>query len=79
MLQMSNIATVDKRTQSNKKYMDALQEQYSKLNIIRVDFGYKKNSEVTLEEVNKDLNRLLSNRRKKRRHSFVERYKRHTL
>jgi len=62
---MSNIAKVDKRTQSNKKYMDALQEQYSKLNIIRVDLGYKKNSEVTLEEANKDLNRLLSNRRGK--------------
>ena len=39
----------DKRRQSsNEKYVDALQDRYSKLCVVRVDFGYKKdeNNEV---------------------------------
>ena len=62
---MSNTTKVDKRIESNKKYVDALQEHCSKLNVIRVDLGYKHNSDVTLEEASNDLNRLLSNRRSK--------------
>ncbi len=62
---MSNITKVDKRIESSKKYVDALQEQCSKLNVIRLDLGYKDNSDVTLEEASNDLNRLLSNRRSK--------------
>jgi hypothetical protein len=58
----------DKRRQtSNEKYVDALQDRYSKLCVVRVDFGYKKdeNNEVnvTLEEANKHIERLLVNRR----------------
>jgi hypothetical protein len=58
----------DKRRQtSNEKYLDALQDRYSKLCVVRVDFGYKKdeNNEVniTLEESNKHIDKLLNNRR----------------
>lgn len=58
----------DKRRQaSNEKYVDALQELYSKLCVVRVDLHYKKDENnkvnVTLEEANKDINRLLNNRR----------------
>jgi len=58
----------DKRRQvSNEKYLDALQDRYSKLCVVRVDFGYKKdeNNEVnvTLEEANKHIDKLLNNRR----------------
>jgi len=62
---MSKNTKVNKRTQSNKAYIDSLQENYSKLNVIRVDLGYKHNSNISLEDANKDLNRLLNNRRSK--------------
>ena len=56
-----------KRQNSNKAYIDALQENYSKLCTVRVDLSYKKpySEEITLDEANKDLNRLLNNRRTK--------------
>ena len=61
------ISKIKKRQASNEKYIDALQEKYSKICVVRDDFGYKKdeNNEVnvTLEEANKDINRLLNNRR----------------
>jgi hypothetical protein len=49
---MSN-KTVNKRLEVNKKYMDAFQENNSKLCIARVDFGYKKddNSNVDITPV----------------------------
>ena len=58
----------DKRRQaSNEKYIDALQEKFSKVCVIRNDFGYKKdennNVNITLDEANKHVNRFLSNRR----------------
>ncbi len=56
----------DKRRQiSNESYLDALQDRYSKLCIVRVDLHYKKDEtdEVTLENANKDINKLLNNRR----------------
>ena len=31
-----------RRQNSNKAYIDALQESYSKINVIRVDIAYKK-------------------------------------
>ena len=56
-----------KRQASNEKYIDVLQEKYSKICIVRVDLGYKKDENnqinVTLEEINKDVDRLLNNRR----------------
>lgn len=58
----------DKRREaSNEKYVDALQDRYSKLCVIRLDFAYKKNVNneinVTLNEANKHIERLLANRR----------------
>lgn len=55
-----------RRQDSNEKYVDALQEKYSKLCVVRLDLGYKKdetNKAKTLEKANKDINRLLNNRR----------------
>lgn len=54
-----------KRQNSNERYIDALQENYSKINVVRVDIAYKKpySQETTLEEATKDLNRMLNNRR----------------
>lgn len=58
----------EKRRQvSNERYVDALQERYSKLCVIRNDFGYKKAENnkvnVTLQDVKKDINTLLNNSR----------------
>ena len=58
----------DKRRQvSNEKYVDALQDRYSKLCVVRVDFGYRKDENnqvnITLEEANKHIDKLLNNRR----------------
>lgn len=61
--------TKDKRRRiSNESYLDALQEKYSKLCVVRVDLEYAKNSEtnkveITLNEANKHISRLLNNRR----------------
>lgn len=54
-----------KRLQSTTEYLDALQEKHSKLLIVRVDLSYGENENVSLEQANKDFNRLLSNRRGK--------------
>lgn len=53
------------RKNSNQVYVDALQEKYSKILVVRLDLSYKKpySNEITLEEATKDLNRLLNNRR----------------
>lgn len=58
----------DKRRQlSNEKYVDALQERYSKLCVVRTDLGYKKDENnkvnVTVEDVKKNINTLLNNSR----------------
>lgn len=55
----------EKRRQiSNESYLDALQEKYSKLCVVRVDLGYKKDEnnkvDITLEKATKDINRLLN-------------------
>ena len=62
---MDNNKRSRKRQNSNEMYMDALQVIYSKVNVVRLDISYKKPycQEITLEEANKDLNRLLNNRR----------------
>lgn len=56
-----------RRQMSNESYLDALQEKYSKLCVVRVDLGYKKDEnnkvDITLEKATKDINRLLNNRR----------------
>lgn len=54
-----------KRLQSTSEYLDALQEKYSKLLIVRVDLSYGENENVSLEQAYKDFNRLLNNRRGK--------------
>ncbi len=57
----------ERRLDSTKNYVDALSEQNSKINIVRVDLAYKKpySSEITLDEVTRDLNRMMNNRRGK--------------
>ena len=46
-------------------YVNALQEKYSKLNIVRVDLAYKKlySNDMALEEANKDIDRIFNNMR----------------
>lgn len=53
------------RKNSNQMYMDAMQDRYSKILVVRVDLAYKKpySNDITVEEATKDLNRLLNNRR----------------
>jgi len=64
-----NKRTVKKRKDSNKEYVDALQEKYSKLCVVRVDLYCNKNedkvADVSLEDANSDFNRMMSNRRSK--------------
>jgi hypothetical protein len=57
---------INKRVQnSTDTYVEKLFDTYSKLNVIRLDLGYKKEvaENVTPKEVKQDLNRLLNNRR----------------
>jgi hypothetical protein len=64
---MLNNKKTRKRQTSNKDYVDALQSNHSKLCVIRVDLSYKNphSEEITLEDANKDLKKLLNNRRSK--------------
>jgi hypothetical protein len=56
-----------KRENSIARYVDALFDNHSKINVIRVDYSYKQEvaATKTLEEANKDLNRMMNNRRGK--------------
>ncbi len=60
-------AVENKRLNSTKEYIDGLQEQYSKLLVVRVDLGYTKecSKKIELDDVNKDLKKMLNNRRSK--------------
>ena len=51
----------NQRLESTKKYIDDLSKNYSRLNIVRVDLGYKKEHKdnVTLEEANKNFKTML--------------------
>ena len=64
---MTNKNVVNKRTESTSVYVNALQEEYSKLCAVRVDLAYKKpySDDITLDDANKDINRMLNNRRSK--------------
>ena len=64
---MSNKKYIDKHLKSTKEYIDALQEQYSKLCVIRVDLEYKKpySDSIVLDDANENFNRMLNNRRSK--------------
>lgn len=64
---MTTNKNTNKRLESAIEYVDALQEQYSKLNVIRVDLAYKKpySDDVTLDEATKDLDRMFNNMRSK--------------
>jgi len=56
-----------KRLESTKEYIDKLQENNSKILVVRVDLGYKKpySDDITLDDANKDLNRMYTNMRSK--------------
>jgi hypothetical protein len=64
-----NKRKVTKRKNSEELYVDALQDNYSKLCTVRVDLFCDKNdkgkADVSYEEANNDFNRLMSNRRSK--------------
>ena len=64
---MANSTMISKRTNSTKEYIDALQDKYSKLNVVRVDLSYKKphSDNITLDGANSDFNRMMNNRRSK--------------
>lgn len=64
---MANEKVVNKRLESTKKYIDALQDKYSKLNVVRVDLSYEKpySDDITLDDANSHFNRMLNNRRSK--------------
>ena len=64
---MSNKQNINKRRESTEKYIDALSECHSKLNVVRVDLAYKKpySDTITLEEANKDLDHMFNNMRSK--------------
>jgi len=66
---MNNKSKVNKRLESTKEYMNALQEKHSKLSIVRVDLGYKKDDngkvDISLEQANKDFNKMMNNKRGK--------------
>ncbi len=55
------------RLNSTKKYIDDLSSTHSKLNLVRLDLGYSKehSQTVTLEDANRDMNRMLNNMRSK--------------
>jgi len=57
----------NKRLESTKEYIDMLGKKNSKLNIVRVDLGYKKphSQTTTLKEANNDLKHMLNNTRSK--------------
>lgn len=57
--------TFNRRKQSTEKYIDSLIENNSKLCAIRVDLKYKQefSKDVSLDVINKDLKRMLDNRR----------------
>jgi len=64
---MNNKKNSNRRLVSAKQYIDTLSKDYSKLNIVRVDLSYKKphSDTMTLEEANKDINRIFNNTRSK--------------
>ena len=57
----------NQRLESTKKYIDDLSKNYSRLNMVRVDLGYKKEYEanLSLEEANKNFKTMLNNKRSK--------------
>ncbi|MCX6076281.1 MAG: inovirus-type Gp2 protein [Campylobacterales bacterium] len=64
---MVNSKNINKRIHSTKEYINELQANYSKLNIVRVDLAYKKphSNNITLEDANSDLERMFNNMRSK--------------
>lgn len=64
---MSVNKTVKKRLDSAKEYTDKLFDKYSKLNVIRLDVGYKKphSEDMSLEDIKDDIKHMLNNRRSK--------------
>ena len=61
--------TLKRRKQSTENYIDALLQNNSKLCAIRVDLKYKEpfSKDVSLDVINKDLKRMLDNRRNNKR------------
>jgi hypothetical protein len=66
---MADKKKVNKRIASTKAYVDTLSENYSKLNVVRVDLAYAKDDNgqvsISLDEANRDFNHMMNNRRGK--------------
>lgn len=66
---MLNNKKVNKRENSERLYVDALQDNNSKLCVVRLDLYCNKNdsgvADVSYEEANNDFNRMMNNRRSK--------------
>ena len=67
-LKMKKDQKYNKRKNSMEAYIDALIENNSKICTIRIDLGYGTPyaNKVTLNDMNKDINNLLNNRRSKK-------------
>ena len=64
---MHNTKNTNRRIESTKAYIDALSANYSKLNMVRVDLGYKKlhSNTITIEQANQDIEHMYRNKRSK--------------
>ncbi len=63
-----NMSNTNKKQQTSmQNYIDELSKNHSKLNTVRIDLAYEKpySDNITLEEANNDLNRMLNNMRSK--------------
>lgn len=64
---MAKSGNSKRMSESTTEYVDQLLEKHSKVQVIRLDLGYKKEVARTasLDDINKDLTHLLNNRRAK--------------
>lgn len=56
---------INQNFERGKRYIEALFERYSRLNVIRIDLMYKAAHFPTFEQIKGDFNRFLNNRRRK--------------
>ena len=60
-------ANTKKRLESTKNYINGMFGIHSKINVLRVDVGYTNefSQEMTIEDLNKDINHMFNNMRSK--------------
>ena len=66
---MKNNTKVNKRLKSTQKYLDAIADNHSKINVVRIDLAYRKddngNVDVSFDDAIRDFNHMMNNRRGK--------------